>query len=57
MSTSMMRSGRVGTWTEGVLGVVWRRARGFVSAVLFGDGAVQGLDARDVDSYFRTTDG
>ena len=65
MSTSTMRSAPAGTSTEdGVtdamsrpMGGRWRRARRFVSTVLFGAEAAQILDTRDVNSYFRTTEG
>ncbi len=68
MSTSTMRSAPAATSTErgvaGVLsamtrgmGIAWRRAHRFVSTVLFGAEAANALDSRDVDSYFRTTEG
>ncbi len=65
MSTSTMRSAPAGTSTEGdvtdamsrPMGGTWRRARRFVSTVLFGAEAAQILDTRDVNSYFRTTEG
>ncbi len=65
MSTSTMRSAPAATSTEGgvtramsrQMGAAWRRAHRFVSTVLFGAEAVNALDSRDVDSYFRTTEG
>ncbi len=65
MSTSTMRSAPAATSTEGGLtatmsrqiGAAWRHAHRFVSTVLFGADAAQALDSRDVDSYFRTTEG
>ncbi len=57
MSTSTMRSAPAATSTEGGVTAAWRRAHRFVSTVLFGAEATQLLDTRDVDSYFRTTEG
>ncbi len=65
MSTSTMRSAPAATSTEGGvtgalsrhMGAAWRRTYRFVSTVLFGAEAANALDSRDVDSYFRTTEG
>lgn len=65
MSTSTMRSAPAATSTEGgataimsrQMGAAWRRTHRFVSTILFGADAANALDSRDVDSYFRTTEG
>ena len=35
----------------------WRRARRFISTILFGSDAVTMLDMRDINAYLETTEG